>query len=428
MNVKLEDRLRHELPRLGELLESAPETPGTPEPGEEPPSETRRRESRRSSWLAVAAGLVVLASVAAVGVARNRGNNGSTATVDTSPATQLSQWDPLASGPLSPREDATSVWTGSEWLVLGGHQGIMALDDSAAYNPTTDTWRPLAVNPTMHPGAKALWTGSVAVVFAKGGGWIYDPAGDTWTDLPPQPDPAGENVNITAGVWTGHETIAIGMAGSDSPPALAGRSLDPSTTTWGPMIRTQRLAPSVSAMGTVAASVWDGSRVQTWLTTGEGWAYDPATRTWTPLPRLDIPGSTAETLRSITGIGSRTYALAYTATDGVATDQLAVFDNSAWTLVGGPRPVPSGDGGELLTSAGDELVEFSPKQGSLAIDPSSGTTRDLNSPLMGPGSGRTVVWTGNELLVFGGRDTPPNTGGNPPPDGRLTASAARLHS
>jgi Galactose oxidase, central domain len=424
MTLDLETRLRSDLPRLADLLEAparAVDDPGRA--GDQATLEPERPRSRRPIWFAVAACLLLLAGVASVaGLVRHRVSDESTTSVTANPPGPLDTWEALPAGPLSPREDATSVWTGSEWLVFGGRQGIEAMNDSAAYNPSSNTWRSLAVNPTMHPGAQAVWTGHVVAVLAKGGGWIYDPAADTWTDLPQQSVLSSGTAVGNDPIWTGQEVVTIGVTESDGHAALGARGLDPTTMTWG------ELAPSRGVMGAVAGARWDGSRVQVWLTTGEGWAYDPEAEIWEALAPLPVSGSNAETTLSITGSGSRTYVLAHTSDDTGSSGQLAVFEDGAWRLVGDPQRGPAGDAAPLLTMAGDELVLFSRQRGPEAIDPATGATRALNSLLVGPGSGRSVAWTGEELLMSGGRDTAPGTGGNPGAGGALTAAAARLSS
>lgn len=69
-----------------------------------------------------------------------------------------SQWRPIAESPLLARSGAVAVWTGSEMVVFGGDTGPpcppgarcigptvdeLALD-GAAYDPDTDSWRPVA--------------------------------------------------------------------------------------------------------------------------------------------------------------------------------------------------------------------------------------------------------------------------------------------
>src|SRR4051794_35987802 len=69
-------------------------------------------------------------------------------------------WVRVADAPLSPREDAFGVWTGSETLVIGGSDArpcpanadcippeVPPLRDGAAFDPETGTWRTIADAP-----------------------------------------------------------------------------------------------------------------------------------------------------------------------------------------------------------------------------------------------------------------------------------------
>ncbi len=127
-------------------------------------------ESPRSSgpdWqrglLAAAAVIVVIVGVWAV--TRNRGHEeiGDI----TGPA---AEWTRTAPSPLSPRNAAKSVWTGSEVIVFGGTTQPECplcdyaaygdtLYDGAAYDPATDTWRTIADMP-----AEASYIGTAVSV------------------------------------------------------------------------------------------------------------------------------------------------------------------------------------------------------------------------------------------------------------------------
>lgn len=75
------------------------------------------------------------------------------------------RWRTVAAAPLSGRFLPAAAWTGTEMLVWGGAgcqgacsgPGIRAHADGAAYDPTTDTWRPLPPSPL------AARTGAIAV-------------------------------------------------------------------------------------------------------------------------------------------------------------------------------------------------------------------------------------------------------------------------
>jgi hypothetical protein len=98
-------------------------------------------------------------------------------------------WRTIAASPLSPR-GVGGVWTGSEMIVAAGWtggeprggNGEHALDDGAAYNPSTDRWRPIAAGPA-HPGFTSIWTGTQMLMFAKGRyAFSYDVTADDWTE------------------------------------------------------------------------------------------------------------------------------------------------------------------------------------------------------------------------------------------------------
>lgn len=127
------------------------------------------------------------------------------------PATDT--WRVLAESPLSARR-APGVWTGTELLVATGASGgdstgngEMALSDGAAYDPATDTWRPIAFG-LAHPGFTPIWTGAELLLFAKGGAVWYDPVLDQWS--------SGEFVwgdvphDDSSPVWTGEVVLLLG--------------------------------------------------------------------------------------------------------------------------------------------------------------------------------------------------------------------------
>jgi len=105
-------------------------------------------------------------------------------------------WRMLPPSPIDARAPL-SVWTGREMLVWGT---VLRVEDrprdGAAYDPTTDSWRRIADAPIELTDAAAVWTGTEMIVFGAalhGGnvpetptaiGAAYDPASDTWRQLP----------------------------------------------------------------------------------------------------------------------------------------------------------------------------------------------------------------------------------------------------
>jgi hypothetical protein len=317
------------------------------------------------------------------------------------------------------------VWTGKEWLVFGGRDGIAAFADGAAYDPTTDHWRALTPPISMHPGAQAVWTGRMVVVLAKQGGWTYDPAADAWSELPRQ-DTTGHGVFTSAPVWTGHDVVVVGYGGDLE--TLAARTLDPETNAWGPVALSPRTGPlgtgtveGLPAGSAVAGARWDGSRVQVWLQDGSGWAFDPTTRDWARLPSIVGPHDDPETMHAVAGIGSATYELLSSAIGGTTSHQLGRFENGRWSLVGPPQETVTADVDCRLVAADDELVRFCARSGPARIDPVTGAVHPYDDPAVGGGTGRSLAWTGSQLLVFGGRDPAPLGS-----TGELTAKAIAL--
>ena len=118
-------------------------------------------------------------------------------------------WRVLTASPLSKRI-VSGVWTGTEVLMTAGRSGdgdgVMAFSDGAAYNPSTDSWRPLSAG-YAHPGFSPVWTGDRLLLFAKGGAVVYDPAADQWSDLFPGEAPEHDD---TSPVWTGSVALLLG--------------------------------------------------------------------------------------------------------------------------------------------------------------------------------------------------------------------------
>jgi hypothetical protein len=111
----------------------------------------------------------------------------------------MGTWRSLPAAPISGRAWAATAWTGSEMLVWGGDDcgcGQPPTSGNAAYNPVTNRWRVLPAGPlTASRVAAAVWTGREFVVLGGGApGEVavaaYDPSTDTWRRLPAPPESA----------------------------------------------------------------------------------------------------------------------------------------------------------------------------------------------------------------------------------------------
>lgn len=207
-----------------------------------------------------------------------------------------SRWELLPASPLHARTHAAFAWTGSEFLVWGGWRGTYGyayaqgfFDDGAAYDPASDTWRPLPPAPIEARAPLSVWTGSELLVWGTSlrvedrprDGAAYDPATDAWRAIREAP------IELTdaAAVWTGTEMIVFGAAlhggnHAETPTAI-GAVYHPSTDTW------RRLADSdLSPQASTAA--WNGRDMIAWDYNNASAAYDPAADVWRSLPRVPL--------------------------------------------------------------------------------------------------------------------------------------------
>jgi hypothetical protein len=400
----LEDRLRTDLPRLADSLMSSEAEPGADRSSGPAPILLDASSSSRRRWVvsAVAVAAVVLVVVGIVVAVR--ADDDVARPVEVGPAPTVGSWSAMAPSPLSPREAAVSVWTGSEVIVWGGRVGDMALLDGAAYDPTTDTWRSITPNSWGHPGGHGAWTGTEMVVLAKNGGAAYDSVADSWRELPLR---SGSG-SFVAPVWTGSQLLGIGVdvAVNDSGVSLTASTQADDGSAWhdeGSVL----LPYSVFQPLPEFSVVWTGSEAVAWdPRVGRGWAYDPSAGAWRELDRLQpIEGSPV----SFPVVVDQELFLVAGDTQPVTTRDAGI------SLL---RPTPDGwqavgtgiagllDSGASVTSAGEDIAVFSAGMPPTSVDPSSGTWTGIDPDrLRAGGWNPSVVWTGTDLVAWGGTDS-----------------------
>lgn len=352
-------------------------------------------------------------------------------TASTAEALAKGSWSRFPRGPLSPRTGQLEVWTGRELIVWGGTPSCDGscgpVDDGAAYNPATHRWRMLPPSPlSSRSDAGAVWTGSEMVVIGGEGhsgesldnAAAYDEATNTWTRLP-SPPIAGEQV-IDA-LWTGRQVVVLSGVGADAV-ALSRYEMtafDPATNAWAmlPALPTRR--------GTAGLTLaWTGRQLIAWITwqrtsgcgkgcieTSEaqaGYALSVRTTRWRDLgkPPLQTGGAfTAWTGSNLLVMGGEYCPWSCPPPEGHG----AVYDPATNTWRKVPRFVVFQQWPPLWT--GKAFVDVSTAETSSyvrvhdllrAYEASTGRWRTLPAP---PGVvyGNPAVWTGTQLLVWGGR-------------------------
>ena len=337
--------------------------------------------------------------------------------LDANPLTDGAAFDPAAAtwrkvpaAPLSPRFDATAVWTGREVLVFGGTSvdgDILA--DGAAWDPAAGTWRRLAASPLgARDGAVVAWTGDRLVVWggatvpppdAAGApaagdtppasemrvdGSAYVPATDSWVPVAAAPIPARSGAES---VWTGTRLlISGGYHEGDDDDRTDGAAFDPVSGAWSPIAA--RPAPGSCGGDVPCDGVWTGTVA---LFPASGLAYDPAGDRWSAV----APYPTADTSLS----GGPT----------VWTGQRLLAWGTPSGASGGDDSGAADSGTDASGSATDGSVTDSSPPDAPPPPPAGGmydpAANRWEAVPAGPLGGRilhTTVWTGQEMLVWGG--------------------------
>jgi N-acetylneuraminic acid mutarotase len=349
-----------------------------------------------------------------------------------------------ATGAPSLRYDHTAVWTGSAMIVWGGVDVFSYdkdLNDGAIYTPATDGWAAtnLTGAPTERAGHTAVWTGTAMIVWggsdAAGDdlndGGVYTPGADSWVVTNLTGAPQGRDFHTA--VWTG--TAMIVWGGFHGTGVLSGDSLNdggvytPETDSW---VATSAVGAPGRRSGHTA--VWTGSEMIVWGGSdyfgdelfNSGGRYTPETDSWAatsttgaPVPRYghtavwtgtemivwggeDSPGTAY-----VTNTGGRyqpeTDSWIATNTTGAPAPRYA--HTAVWTGVEMIVWGGHGDFGASLGSFINSGARYAPGTDSWVATSTTGAPT--------PRSGHTAVWTGSEMIVWGGDggDVGPLNGG-----------------
>lgn len=253
---------------------------------------------------------------------------------------------------------------------------IVADDRTLSHTSRTqsrDYWRPMSTvdAPTARGLAAAIWTGREMIVwgghtastFSRGNFdtvGAYNPATDSWRQF----DATGvANGPTTTIVWTGREMIVCCNEW-----ASRGR-YDPATDTWSPLHLPPELASRIAPTAT-----WTGTEVIFWggQSTPDqgplGFRFNPDTAAWTPMNGEGEPsprwGHTA----------------IWTGTELVVWGGFAYRD-----VASGPRP------------SGARYNPLTDRWQAMTMDQAP-SPRGLHA----------AVWTGREMLIFGGGGAAPS--------------------
>jgi len=331
-------------------------------------------------------------------------------------------WTPTGEGPNVPaaRYYHVAVWTGTEMLVWGGTDGPFYFDTGARYNPSTNTWTAMstagAPSPRALVGQTAAWTGSELVVWGGespgllNDGGRYNPLTNSWTSMSPSPLTA-RRYHTT--VWTGGEVIIWGGATSTGT-TNTGARYDPVSNSWAMMTTTgapikRHLAPGVwTGTEFIVWSGFDGGALQ-----NTGGKYTPGTDTWVATSTTGAP--TGRVLA--TGVWTGTKAVFWGGQDatGAPVNTGGVYTPSpgagSWTATSTGAGAPLGRQQHTVVFTGTEMIvfggfgtAFQPSNTGGRYNPTSNTWIALPAGASVPAARylHTMVWDGVEAIVWGG--------------------------
>ena len=362
------------------------------------------------------------------------------------------QYDPTADPVLAwtstsntgapvPRAGHTAVWTGTEMIVWGGTAGTgVYLGSGGRYAPATNTWTATRPGPTARHRHTAIWTGSSMIVWGgqnagiENSGSRYSPTTDTWS-----PTPTGAGVpaprSSHAAVWTGTEMVVWG--GNSGADTNTGGRYNPIAGTWA----ATSVGANVPAPRLGFTTVWTGSEMLVWggYTTTSGYVntgsrYAPSSDSWVPIPTSASPEGRTE------------HTAIWTGTEMIVWGGITMYDTvmntggrynpslDTWTATSVGANVPTPRASHTAVWTGTEMIVWGgvgvpnwPEAGG-RYDP---LTDSWTVMAVGP-AGRydhTAVWTGTQMVVWGGllsSATPTSTGSryDPSSDGWTQTSTA----
>lgn len=301
---------------------------------------------------------------------------------------------------------------------------LLALGLSPFMNVPGQGWRSGATQgeATARHGHSAIWTGQALLVWGgtlgggvlSGGGASYDPVLDRWAPLPAAA--ALEARRGHTAVWTGEAMLVFGGLGATY--LNTGAAYSPDGFSWVPLATTDAPAAREGHL-----AVWTGARMLVWGgrnaagLLADGGLYDPGARTWQSVPALNAPAGRVGAAGVWTGAQFIVWGGTGESGELGSGAQLPVANGmvpGAWMTLSAVN-APSARSGHTAVWTGQRLLVWGGRSGDTfrndgaAYDPE----RDLWSPLPtagapAPRDGHLAAWTGREMLIVGG-----NTAGGP---------------
>ncbi len=356
--------------------------------------------------------------------------------------------------PFGVPSGGVAVWIGSGLFVFsGGYKNGGVKARGGIWNRASGTWKEISTTgaPVDVTESGAVWTGSKVIVWggktnsgfvgSVGGGWVYDPAADSWSGLPGKTEPAPRRLPLV--LWADdHLTVLDGTDDTVDFPefgGLAGGRWDSLTATWTPIPSTGA-APKVEGNGSIRRSptnaVWTSAgllvanaRFSVWSpdaqadgdtdggtdagTDGGTDAGTDAGAAWSSA--CSLPGNRA--YASLVWTGSQAIEWGGQSAPNSLNTNPPTYDGTGVLFTPGScvtTPIPASAGAPEARSlhsavwTGDKMIIFGGRDGSTffddgaSYDPATGQWTALEPGTPGARAGHYAVWTGTEMIVWGG--------------------------
>lgn len=347
-------------------------------------------------------------------------------------------WLTMPTAPITGRGYHSAVWTGTDMIIWGGgySSGTSLKNDGASYNLASDKWKTIATTSlSARRNHGTAWTGSKMIVwggydgsssFYKDGA-IYDPSADSWTSTGTSPLTARHSPAVVWSTTTNELLVWSGCtSGWCTAVASDGAAYNPATNSWtalpaAPIVGRSDMAYTWSGSELI---VWGGRKADGTLLV-DGARFDPVTRAWTTFSAPDasvLDGRIDATFGSDGAGGLFVWGGRATTSSGSssgAKSNGAIYTPGVgWTAI--PEvpstmfaPTPKRYDMPGVIAKGklwllDGIVSSSSDVGGagfVSYDLATGTWADVdmtNAPSPGTRGHHSVVWTGKEMLWFGG--------------------------
>ena len=305
----------------------------------------------------------------------------------------------------SPRSLHTAVWNGSSLIVWGGYDGTSPLFTGGIYNYSSATWTGATSTANAPSGRylhSAIWAGQDTLMIwggypATNSGGFYSVASNNWTPLTANANTPSARYNHTA-VWTGYVGDPHGglQYVSDNSTQVAA-----SSSSSGRVV--------IFGGNTGASALNDVYTLDILPASSNNWIM--------PTNTTGAPGQVY--LHTALWTGSQMIVWGGENHGGTALNTGSLYDPAAdsWSAISTGTNVPTKRFEHVAVWTGNKMIIWGGQVSNAASRTNTGSIYDLSTDswvamtTTGAPSGRALlggVWTGNKLVVYGGRDAANN--------------------